>query len=45
MLDLSRIIKENRLTKIVLENSLIGPDIINRLKHIPENIIDLNLNK
>ena len=41
MLDLSKIIKNNRTTKILIKNTLMSEDVQYRLKHSSKNIIDL----
>ena len=44
MLDLSKMIKNNRLFKLLLENSFMTPEVISKMQHTDLHIIDLEDN-
>ena len=42
MLDLKRLIRDNRNFKILLNNSLMSKDIRDKIRHVEKNLIDLD---
>ena len=45
MLDLSKMIKNNRTFKILLKNTLLNKDVQNQIKHTSKNLINLEPDK
>ena len=41
MLDIKRLIRDNRNFKILLGNSLMSKEIIDKIRHVEKNLIDL----